>query len=283
MQHQESISLKSFIHKGEGILTYKEELERIRKELIERKADLLNELNCLPEGNLLVTDQEGLRKYIQRIPATGNRKKAHRYGVKKKPDVLNGLVRKEYVTDALKIIDQDIRAVELACRRYHPIDEATVMKQFLSEYPELINGIYHGMIDPDEWVKRFSRIDNFHPEDLKHTSYDGTRSRSKNELYIASRLDHYGIIYRWDCPTGIPGVFSCPDFTILRRRDWKIIYWEHCGMMDDPGYYKRNKRKLQEYEEAGIVPWDNLIITYDTIEGGLRGDLIEAMIKCWLL
>jgi len=40
---------------------------------------------------------------------------------------------------------------------------------------------------------------------------------------------------------------------------------------------------LQEYEEAGIVPWDNLIITYDTIEGGLRGDLIEAMIKCWLL
>ena len=74
-----------------------------------------------------------------------------------------------------------------------------------------------------------------------------------------------------------------PDFTIIRARDGKIIYWEHCGMMDDPGYRARNKKKLKEYEEAGIVPWDNLIVTYDTIEGGLRGDLVEAMIKCWLL
>ncbi len=220
---------------------------------------------------------------MQRIPAKGNRKKEHRYGVKRQPEVLNGLVRKEYVTDALKIIDQDIRAVDLACKRYRPIDENAIMKQFLAEYPELKKGIYPAELDPDVWKDEMPRIDNFHPENHIHTAADGTRNRSKNELYIASRLDHYGIIYRWDCPTGIPGVFSCPDFTILRKRDGKIIYWEHCGMMDIPEYRRRNERKLKEYEEAGIVPWDNLIVTYDTVEGGLRGDLIEAMIKCWLL
>lgn len=262
---------------------YKNELERIERELIERKADLIQELNSLPDGELLCTDQEGYRRYMQRIPAKGNRKKEHRYGVKRQPDVLNGLVRKEYVTDALKIIDQDIRAVELACRRYKPVDENTIMRQFLDKYPELVSGIYHGMIDPEEWVAQFSRIDNYHPENLKHITYNGVRSRSKNELYIASRLDHHGIIYRWDCPTGIPGLLRNPDYTILRRRDWRIIYWEHFGMMDVHSYKAEYKVKMREYEEAGIVPWDNLIVTFDTLKGGIRADIIEAMIKCWLL
>lgn len=264
-------------------MVYKNELERIRKDLIERKEDLLYEREHLPDGELMVVDQDGLRKYLQRLPAKGNRKKERRYGVKRQPDVLNGLVRKEYVTDTLKIIDQNIRAVELACKRYKPIDEETVMRQFLAKYPELSEGIHHGIVDSEEWVKEFSRMDNFHPENLKHITYNGERSRSKNELYIASRLDHHGIIYRWDCPTGIPGLFRNPDYTILRRRDWRIIYWEHFGMMDVPSYKAEYKVKMREYEEAGIVPWDNLIMTFDTVEGGMRADIIEAMIKCWLL
>ena len=270
---------------GEGDvgMVYKEELERIRRELVERKENLLYEQKNLPDGELMIVDQDGLRKYLQRLPAKGNRKKERRYGIKRKPDVLNGLVRKEYITETLKVIDQDIRALELACKRYKPIDEDTIMRQFLAKYPELINGIYHGMTDPVEWAKRFPRMDNYHPENLKHTAANGTKSRSKNELYIASQLDRYGIIYRWDCPTGIPGLFRNPDFQILRRRDWRVIYWEHCGMMDDPEYKEGNEIRLKEYEEFGIVPWDNLIVTYDTVEGGLRGDLIDAMIKCWLL
>jgi hypothetical protein len=272
-----------FYSTGGMIMRYKDELDRIRCELIERREDLERELDELPEGELLITDHNGLRKYIQRMPVKGNRKKEHRYGIKRKPDVLNGLVRKEYVSETLKVIDQDIRALELACKRYKPIDEETVMRRFLEEYPELVSGIYHKTIDPEDWVKRLPRIDNVFPENLKHTAADGTKSRSKNELYIASRLDHHGIIYRWDCPTGIPGLYRNPDFSILRRRDWRVIYWEHCGMMDDPDYRKKNEIRLKDYEKAGIVPWDNLIITYDTIEGGLRGDLVEAMIKSWLL
>ena len=263
---------------------YSDELKRIRLELIDRKNDLLYELRGLPEGELLCTDQkDGYRRYYQRIPAKGNHKKEHRYGVKKKPEVLRELVRKEYVSEVLNVIDDDILLVEKAIREYKPIDEQTLMKAFLEEYPELNLGLYGTDEFIEEWRKGFKRIDDFHPENLKHTSADGTPNRSKNELYIASRLDHHGIVYRWDCPTGIPGLFSVPDFTIMRARDGKIIYWEHCGMMDDPAYLARNKKKLREYEEAGIVPWDNLIITYDTIEGGLRGDLVEAMIKCWLL
>ncbi len=264
-------------------MIYKDELERIRDELIERKTDLIEELKHLPEGEFICTDQNGYRRYMQRIPATGNRKKEHRYGIKKNPELLNALVRKEYVTKALKTIDRDISALETAVKKYQPIDENSVMEGFLSRYPELTGGIYHYMIDDEEWKNRFSRMDGYHPENLKHTSYDGTASRSKNELYIASRLDHYNLTYRWDAPTGIPGLFRTPDFTIRRKKDGKIIYWEHMGMMYDLESRIDNKRKLEEYEAAGIVPWDNLILTYDTRDGGLRGELIEAMIRGWLL
>ena len=262
---------------------YKEELERIAKELNERKEDLLLELRDLPEGEFLCTEQDGLIKYFQRLPAVGNRKKERRYGVKRKPEVLNGLVRKEYVTKALRTIDKDIRAVELAATRYKATDENTLMEGFIAKHPELADSIYRNNIDVEEWKEAFDRIEDYHADALKQTAADGTRMRSKNELYIKSRLDHYGIIYRSDCPTGIPGLKRVPDFTILRKRDGKIIYWEHMGMMYDMEYRIDNMRKLEEYDKFGIVPWDNLIVTYDTIEGGLRADLIEAMIKCWLL
>ena len=185
--------------------------------------------------------------------------------------------------EALKIIDQDIRALNLAVRRYKPVDENSIMEDFIKKYPELREAVYSSNIDIEEWKEAYERIEGYHPENLKHTAADGTRSRSKNEIYIASRLDHYGIIYRWDCPTGIPGLKRVPDYTILRVRDWKVLYWEHLGMMDVPEYRIDNKKKIEEYEKVGIVPWDNLILTYDTIGGGLRADLIEATIKGWLL
>lgn len=264
-------------------MVYKKDLERIRKELNERKADLLRELAILPEGELACTDQNGYRRYLQRIPATGNRKKEHRYGVKRNPELLGGLVRKEYVKKALKLIDLDIAAVEVAIKRYKPIDEETVMKAFTSKYPELAQDIYGARVNQDEWKDAFERIEEYYPESQRHVYINGTKARSKNEIYIASRLDHYGIVYRWDCPTGIPGLYRVPDFTIIRKRDRKIIYWEHMGMMYDLESRIDNKRKLEEYEDVGIVQWDNLILTYDTSDGGLRADLIEAMIQGWLL
>jgi hypothetical protein len=39
-----------------------------------------------------------------------------------------------------------------------------------------------------------------------------------------------------------------------------------------------NKWKRSVYEQMGIVPWNNLIITYDTEDGGLSSGIIDAEI-----
>ncbi len=74
-----------------------------------------------------------------------------------------------------------------------------------------------------------------------------------------------------------------PDFTIKRPRDGRLIFWEHFGMVNDDRYMEGNRKKLTEYESVGIVPWENLIITYNQRDGGINEKLIDAMIHGWLL
>ena len=101
--------------------------------------------------------------------------------------------------------------------------------------------------------------------------------------YAAEKLRQYGIPFRYEATTGIPDLPYVPDFMIKRPRDGKIFYWEHFGDVNDEKYMKRNGRKLERYEEYGIVPWDNLIITYDFQDGGVNVPLIDGMIHAWLI
>lgn len=260
-----------------------DELARIRRNLVEKKETLTEELNALPEGVLFCTENEGYKKYYRRLPAVGNRKKERRYGIKSNVKLMNKMVRKSYVEKTLPIIDRNIEVLDYAIKNYLPVDEQSVMEPLLTRFPEISDGIYREPINSQEWKDYFDRIEDYHSESLRQTAADGTKMRSKNEVYISSRLDYYGLTYRSDCPTGIPNLYRVPDFTVLRKKDNQPIYWEHMGMMDNYEYRIDNKRKIEEYEAVGIVPWKNLIITYDTVEGGLRADIIEMMIKAWLI
>ena len=68
-----------------------------------------------------------------------------------------------------------------------------------------------------------------------------------------------------------------------READNKIFYWEHLGLVADSGYIDNNLLKLREYEQIGITPWNNLIITYDQGDGGIDVKIIDAMIQGYLL
>ena len=264
-------------------MVYKKELERIHRELIERYEDLKKEMSQLPEGELMIVEQSGVRKYLQRIPAKGNRKKEHRYGVKRDKDRLNGLVRKEYVIKALRVLEQDIHTLEMAVKRYKPADENSVMDGFSVQYPEIAEGIYGCGIDIGNWKNNYEQAEDYHPENLKQTAADGTKRRSLGELLIGAKLDHYGIPYRFEAEIGHPDIPYVPDFTIIRPRDGKTIYWEHLGKVNDQEYLNNNKHKFDVYERYGIVPWDNLIISFSQRDYGINEKLIDGLIQGWLL
>ena len=264
-------------------MIHREELVRIRSIMIENSEDYKAELSTLSDGELFCADNRGRKLYYQRFPKKGNRKKEKRVGITKDSGKVFSLVRKEYLTKAIAIIEKDIRIIDMAIKHYVNYDEESVMAKFLEKHPELSEGVYHGKQSDEEWADSYVRQENFYDESRKHTSAKGEKMRSKNEIYISSRLDHYEIPYRYEASIAHPDVDRIPDFTIRRPRDGKIIYWEHLGVTDSEDYLLGNGIKFREYRDIGIVPWDNLIVTYDDADGNIDAKIIEAMIEGWLL
>ena len=264
-------------------MQHRNELERIRDVIEETRADLIKELRSLPDGILVIRRQDDRRYFYQHFPKAGNRKKARSRGISNETETIMGLVRKKYVEKALQVIDRDIDALDMAIKHYQPFDEESLMTDYVSKYPGIEVGLYHGMQSDEAWADDYKRQEDFFKEQLIYTSAKGVPMRSLGEVYISSRLDHYGIPYRYEASVPHPDVRRIPDFTIRRPRDGKIIYWEHLGLTSDEGYMQGNDLKFVEYENAGIVPWDNLIVTYNREDGGYDAKIIEAMIQGWLL
>ena len=262
---------------------HKIELDRMRTVIEETRTDLRKELKTLPEGQLSVQKHGDRFFYYQVFPKTGNRKKVKSRGITNEVETIMSLVRKRYIEKALRVTEKDIKVLDMAIKHYEPFDEETLMKDYVAKYPGLEVGIYHGMQSDEAWADDYERQKDLFKEQLIYTSAKGVPMRSLGEVYISSRLDHYGIPYRYEAKVPHPDVGRIPDFTIRRPRDGKIIYWEHLGLTDDEGYMRRNEPKFVEYENADIVPWDNLIVTYNMKGGGYDAKIIEAMIQGWLL
>ena len=70
-----------------------------------------------------------------------------------------------------------------------------------------------------------------------------------------------------------------PDFKIVDYDTDVVWYWEHCGVMNDPGYRKRWENKKKFYEKNGILEGKNLIVTYDDENGGLDSNVVDQIIR----
>ena len=113
---------------------------------------------------------------------------------------------------------------------------------------------------------------------------NGERVRSKSEKILADYFYRKGIEYKYEYPLYLNGVGTVyPDFTFLSPQTGEEIYWEHNGMVDDPGYARKMVRKIQEYEKNGIFPGERLILTYETEQTILNTQKIEQLVNRYLL
>lgn len=134
----------------------------------------------------------------------------------------------------------------------------------------------------EEWLRKPYHQSTYKEETRIYVTSRGLRVKSKSEQIIAELLYKYGIAFRYEQVVPYEGYELAPDFTI-RRRDGKIFYWEHHGMMTIDRYRSIQKWKYDAYEQLDIVPWDNLIATYDQPDGTINIKEIEGIIKSKLL
>ncbi len=126
----------------------------------------------------------------------------------------------------------------------------------------------------------------FLEEGLIHRTEHGDLVRSKSELVVADKLHSRGVDYTYEQPLVLSnGRTRYPDFTIADHARGVNFYWEHLGMLDDPGYKARWEAKRAEYLACGIRPHEDgggpegtLIETRDEPGGGLDAAMIASLI-----
>lgn len=256
-------------------------MESLLLELNDRYKRVNHELSECPEGSLVQTIRGGNTNYFQ-ITGSGSMRKRH--GITGKPELVKDLARKKYLETEMKVLDQDINALQRLLARYYDPSAEYILSQLPERYRKLPENLFFPSTDTeamDGWASEPYEQNTRNLHEKIHITSKGLRVRSKSELIIADKLDQYNIVYRYDSLLYFENHVFSPDFVFMTKDG--LLYWEHCGKMADPGYRSSNEWRLGNYKRMGIVPWKNLIITYDMEDGGLNLGVIEAEIRNKLL
>ncbi len=121
-----------------------------------------------------------------------------------------------------------------------------------------------------------------HSVENGYLTLKGDYVRSKAEVIIANELYHANIFYAYEKPLTLAGCkyTLLPDFTIRTPKAGGIVYWEHCGLMDDDKYRSKWDWKKNLYAQHEISEWNhNLIVTYETKSVPLRVELVREGVE----
>lgn len=130
-----------------------------------------------------------------------------------------------------------------------------------------------------DWYRAPYECNTSYPEHLTHKTGLGFNVRSKSESLIALLLHQYNIPFHYEEKLLLGSSTFYPDFTARHPKTGAFLYIEHFGKMDDPVYRQRALEKLQKYMSCGIIPFVNLIITFETKDCPLDTALVEMLIR----
>ncbi len=124
----------------------------------------------------------------------------------------------------------------------------------------------------------------FYEQSLIHKTLKGDLVRSKSEVIIANMLFEAGIEYEYEkeLDLGEDGI-RIPDFTIEDAESGLCFYWEHCGMLGDAAYNKHWQEKQAIYAKHNIIEGENLLVSKDSLNGGIDSAEIKRLIERYLL
>ena len=239
-------------------------------------------LQKCPNGRLEVTTAGREHRYYW---VNENRRQ---YLGKKDSALTQGLMEKYYYRRMLKAADERSALLQHFLDHY---DARALIRPFEEMHPER-KKIVTPLVLPDEefirqWKADAELLKSLHPNTIEKPgeffTKNGEQVRSKSEVMIADMLYHLNLTYVYEYPLKLKDGFIYPDFTVPNLRTRMIWYWEHEGMLDNPGYGERMVVKNIRYTRSGIYPGEQLIMSMESSEHPLSTKDIEALIYKYLL
>ena len=257
----------------ELLLKEQERLEQILKKTKDRLGDA-------PQGTLRLSS---CRENVQYYHCTQGDRKNGTYIPKEQMDLIRRLAQKSYDEKIISLADKRLSRVRRLAKDYDEI--ANVYQREHVERQKLIDPVeptWEQQIE--QWIAQKYQGKEFQEGTAVILTQKGERVRSKSEKILADYFYQNNIPYKYEMPLYLKGTgMVYPDFTFLSRRTRKEIYWEHDGRMDDPVYARSAVRKIQAYEENGIYPGENLILTFETEKTILDIRIVKGLVERYLL
>ena len=215
-------------------------------------------------------------------------------------DAINALARKEYLRVSIDALKKNLAAYDGFCGKLEDLDFDAIKSKMQKAYRDLPMECFFSNVEGRgammcessedrfamhrEWAKAWYEKSTYKPEGLRYPTSAGFNVRSKSEQHIVEQLVNYGVPFRYEQVIHIGHINYSADFT-FRDRNLNKFYWEHAGMMGDPGYVDGYYKKRDAFESVGIVPWTNLIVTYDiddvinvpSIKGIIENEVIPRL------
>ena len=246
-----------------------------RNELILKTIVELNaKINNLPEGRIII------KQHKDSVYYEWSKNNSSHYLSKNNTQIIQELSQKHYLKKVLKAANQEAKALGSALKSYpeHTVEE--IYDLLSEEYKKNAKPIIPG--DQQfitKWLETPYKQKPFKKDDPCYFTLKGERVRSKSEVIIADRLYANGIPYKYECPLKAGNQIIHPDFTVLRMSDRKILYHEHCGKMDDPGYTENLVNRINLYALEKIFQGDRLFFSYESAASPLNTDILDDMIR----
>ena len=275
-------------------------------------------LKKAPEGSLRVSKSHGAVQYYQKI---NKDEKNGRYLDSAHRDLAQKLAQKAYNIKVLPAIKKELALLQAALTKIQEATKGGEIPLVALEQinPDCRDLITTATLTDEQyaaaWLSQKYKGKPFQPDAPELYTARGERVRSKSEVIIADTLTRLGIPYHYEFPLTLKSggrgqsagtspqnnstsqqnedtssqnagarskITIYPDFLCLNIRTRQEFIWEHFGLMDDADYSAQVARKLNTYNENGIFPGHNLIITVETALLPPNTKHIENLINTFL-
>lgn len=246
-----------------------------------RCSEKINQLEALlanaPAGYLGYTNNN----FYHVIKNNGSRTQKR---LRKDDAFLDSLKEKRYLSKAFPILRNNLKFYNELLENINAYDIISLQAALPKHYHEFncSKFMLKGDINPESWDKTPYKRNPAFPDKLVHRSANGLMTRSKAEAMIATRLEEKGLIFRYEPELWLGKHHYFPDFVIIHPTERRLIYWEHCGRMDEPEYANNAMEKFRVYSENGIHMGDNFIMTWETLSTPLTFQHIDDRIHLYL-
>ena len=233
-----------------------------------------------PTGTLRMSKSHDKQQYYR----CTKEKKSGIYINQDNMEMARKLAQKAYDEKVLTLAEKRLTQIQRITKDYNEDEIEEIYRKERTERQELIVPIESTWEQRvTQWKTKAYNSKGFREDTPIILTEKGERVRSKSEKILADYFYRKGIEYKYECPLYLKSFGTIyPDFTFLSPKTGKEIYWEHNGKVDDPEYARNMVKKIQMYENNGIFPGENLILTYETEQTILNTSKIEQLVKRYL-